>query len=171
MIEHTTDKARKATQSPRETGEAALNDAGNAVAQATDGPRDTLADKAASVRQSVSDTAAGLRQSVGQTAEAARQSVAQGGDRVAESLRGVAEGQAEGTMQRRVLDTVAGSVEGVSDTIRSASLNQVMHDTEAFARRNPLLFLAGAALAGFAIARLAAPRGGARHYDRYEPRS
>ena len=43
--------------------------------------------------------------------------------------------------------------------MRDGNVSQILSDAEAFARRNPLLFIAGAALAGFAIARMTQSRG------------
>lgn len=58
-----------------------------------------------------------------------------------------------GSFQEQAADQVAGHLTDVAELIKSTDFNQVAGKTAQFARENPLLFLGGAALAGFAAAR------------------
>lgn len=57
---------------------------------------------------------------------------------------------------------IADTLDGVADSLRQRDLGDWRADIESFARRNPLLFYAGAALTGFALSRAfrATARGG-----------
>ena len=48
---------------------------------------------------------------------------------------------------------VASQVEGVSDTIRTGNLNDLVRNAQSFARRQPTAFLGIAVLAGFGVVR------------------
>jgi hypothetical protein len=55
---------------------------------------------------------------------------------------------------------LAGTVGNLATRLREGSIDDLVEDTRAFARRNPSLFIAGGLLAGFALARFvkASPR-------------
>jgi hypothetical protein len=55
---------------------------------------------------------------------------------------------------------LAGTVGNLATRLREGSIDDLVDDTRAFARRNPSLFIAGGMLAGFALARFvkASPR-------------
>lgn len=55
---------------------------------------------------------------------------------------------------------LAGTVGNLATRLREGSIDDLVEDTRAFARRNPALFVAGGLLAGFALARFvkASPR-------------
>lgn len=148
MSETTKQKAREAAEALRETGESALIDARGAAART-----------AQSVRESATDAARTVKETVGETAEHMRKSAADQGEKAASALRDRADGMDADSVQRRVLDSVASGMDSLSSRVRDGNINQLFSDAEAFARRNPLLFIAGAALAGFAIARMTQSRG------------
>lgn len=137
MSETTREKAREAAHAIRETGESALKDA----------------------RGAASSGAEHLKEAAGEAADKARKSAADRGDRAASALHDRAEAMDPDSVQRRLLESVAGGMESLSTRVREGSLAQVVADAENFARRNPMLFIAGAALAGFAIARMTQSRG------------
>lgn len=137
MSDLTKQKAREAAAAIRETGKAALSDARDAAQETAKTVRDTAGEAADSVRRSTADT----------------------GEKVASAIRDRAEQQDDDSVQRRLLESVAGGMDSLSHRVREGSLSQLVADAEGFARRNPLLFVAGAALAGFAIARMTQVRG------------
>ncbi len=57
------------------------------------------------------------------------------------------------SIQARAAHQVADQVQQLSERLRSTDLNSVTRDVSAFARKNPALFIGGAALLGFAATR------------------
>lgn len=55
--------------------------------------------------------------------------------------------------QVQAVHRVADSIEEAALRLRGADINELTQRTTEFARRNPVLFLGGAAIAGFALAR------------------
>ena len=87
-------------------------------------------------------------------AESAKEGLVDQGERLAQSLRGALEG-GDGSIQAKLMAAAADSVEDLAGSLRGRSLDQLLGDAGAFARRNPGAFVAAAALAGFAVARFA----------------
>ena len=83
----------------------------------------------------------------------ARDALSESGDRLAETLRRAAEQPVAGSVQSRVLSAVAGGVSSAANTLRDRSVSEMIADVRALAQRNPGAFAAGAAVAGFALAR------------------
>lgn len=130
------DTARRATEELKETGKEALQGAKSVMNSA------------------MSELKAGASAK----AEEMRGTIAEEGERMASSLRDAAQ-QGSGGVQARVLETMASGVSAVSNTIREQDVQSLMSDVTSFARRNPALFVAGAAVAGLVLARLAAQAG------------
>ncbi len=61
----------------------------------------------------------------------------------------------DNSTSRRAVGWVADSLNRPSQAIRNRDTSQLMNDISGFAKRNPALFLGGAALVGFAISRFA----------------
>ncbi|MEQ6204883.1 hypothetical protein ABMC88_17725 [Sulfitobacter sp. HNIBRBA2951] len=57
------------------------------------------------------------------------------------------------SLQARAAQQVADQVEGIAQQLRTADLGSVAHEVSSFARKNPALFIGGAALLGFAATR------------------
>lgn len=72
---------------------------------------------------------------------------------VSEAFRRAARDLQAGSPQERTFGYLADNLATVSDTVRDKDLGEMLEDVTAFARRNPLAFLGGAALLGFAITR------------------
>ena len=144
MSETTRKKAHEAAEAIRETGQSAAQD---------------VRDAAGAAAQAARETARSARDAAGEAVDHARHSAADQGERVAAAMRSHADEMEADSVKRRVLDSVAGGVDTLSDRVRDGNLGQMLNDAENFARRNPLLFIAGAALAGFAIARMTQSRG------------
>lgn len=72
---------------------------------------------------------------------------------VAMALRRASEELRGGSAQERTLGTIASGLADVSDQIRDKDLGEIVQMVNKVARDNPLLFLGGAALLGFAASR------------------
>ena len=71
------------------------------------------------------------------------------------SLRRAADELRGGSPQERTFGQMADALADVSDNVRGKDFGEMAGDMSDFARRNPLAFLGGAALLGFAGTRLA----------------
>lgn len=78
---------------------------------------------------------------------------------VAMALRRASEELRGGSAQERTLGTIAGSLADASDSIRDKDLGEIVQMCSRVARENPMLFLGGAALLGFAVSRYAKASG------------
>ncbi len=103
----------------------------------------------------VASVAGSLRETAAERTEAARDELAEQGQKFAASLRAAAADHGTDSLQGRVLGAVAGTVDDLSDGLRGQSIGALVTEAQSFARRNPGVFVAGAALAGFALARFA----------------
>jgi hypothetical protein len=95
-----------------------------------------------------------LRDGAAERIEAGRDALSDSGDRLAETLRKAATDPKAGSMQTKVLGAAADGLETVAEDLRNRSLSQMSADVQAYAQRNPMVFAAGAAVAGFMLARL-----------------
>ncbi len=115
-----------------------------------------IADKAKTAAgktaQKVADTAASQ-------AEAAKSAAADEVSGVASALRKAAEDMRKGSPQERTFGQIAEGIADVSDAMREKDLSTMVQDVSAFARKNPMVFLGGAALIGFAATRFAKASG------------
>ncbi|WP_208347026.1 hypothetical protein [Pseudaestuariivita rosea] len=69
------------------------------------------------------------------------------------------------SLQAKAAEQVANGLEQAASQIRSADLNDIVDNVSDFARRNPLVFLGGAALLGFAATRFLKARAPEPDYD------
>ena len=76
-------------------------------------------------------------------------------DNISSALRSAAEKSREGSPQERTFGQAAEALADFSDTVRNKDLGQLLSEVNTFARRNPMAFLGGAALLGFAATRFA----------------
>lgn len=74
---------------------------------------------------------------------------------VAQALRRAAEELRGGSAQERTLGQVANSLADASDALRDKDLGEIVQSVSKVARDNPVLFLGGAILLGFAASRYA----------------
>lgn len=81
---------------------------------------------------------------------------------VATALRRASEDLRRGSTPERTLGKIASSLADASDSIRDKSLGEILQVASRIARENPVLFLGGAALLGFAVSRYANASG---HHD------
>lgn len=92
-------------------------------------------------------------------ADDAKSGVADEVEGVASALRRASEELRGGSAQERTLGTIAGSLAEASDAIRDKDLGEIVQMASRVARENPVLFLGGAALLGFALSRYAKASG------------
>jgi len=113
-------------------------------------------------------------QAAGQAQERAKSQISMGKDRVAESMESVASalrsssGQMQGNEAGFVgdyMNRAADKVSEISQHLRQNDVNELMRETEDFARREPTIFLAGAFALGMIAARFLKSSGNAMQYD------
>ena len=92
-------------------------------------------------------------------AEGAKSDVADEFRDVASALRRASEELRGGSAQERTFGMIAGSLADASDYIRDKDFGDALKSASRVARDNPLLFLGGAALLGFAASRYAKASG------------
>jgi len=87
--------------------------------------------------------------------EEQRQQVAQKVSGIAEALRSAANSleQSQNRALAGYVDQAADQVESISRTVRERRWNEIVADTEDFARRQPTLFVVGAVATGFLVGR------------------
>lgn len=126
-------------------------------------PDQSVADKA---KQSAGTVAEQAKETVDRSVESAtrtaasqagevKSSVADEVSGVASALRTAAEEMRSGSPQERTFGQIAEGLADASDALRDKDLSTMVEDVTKFARKNPLVFLGGAALIGFAATRFA----------------
>ena len=133
--------------------EATAEAARDTVSSAAEATKNAAKNMAAQVSSHASDAASSVRDAAAEQMDNARDALGDSGDRLAETLRRAAGEPAEGSVQARVLSAVAGGVSSVADSLHSRSVSDIAADIRDLARRNPAAFAAGAAVAGFILAR------------------
>ncbi len=126
--------------------EAAANDTANHAKSVVD-------DVTAQAKSVANDAKETIRSEVTTRVDAAKGAAAQEVGNVASALRKAAQESRTGSAQERTFGQIADSLADASDAISNKDLGTAISDVGNFARRNPLTFLAGAALAGFAVSR------------------
>ncbi|MDC0737852.1 hypothetical protein N6L24_06155 [Cognatishimia sp. SS12] len=102
-----------------------------------------LGDKA---KSAISDT-------VREKTDAAQHQAAAEVQTTADAAHAAADTFDPGSIQAQAAHMVAGHLEDAARRVRTLDIEQTVTDVSGFARRNPLLFLGAAALAGFAATR------------------
>jgi hypothetical protein len=153
------DKANATMDAAQQTAAAARDTAGAAAETAGSKLHEIGADLSARA----SDTAGQLRDAAASRIEGARGAIADAGDRLADTLRRAADNPGAPELQSRALTAMSDGASAVAGTLRERSFSEMASDVKALAQRNPAAFAAGAAVVGFALARmLRAHNGGAR---------
>lgn len=112
-------------------------------------------DLGTSARETAQDAAGAVREEAARRADSAKSGVADEVSDVASALRKAADNMRDGSPQERTFGQIAGGLADVSDSIRGKDLGEMASELSSFAKRNPMLFLGGIALAGFAATRFA----------------
>lgn len=124
---------------------------------------ETAARKAKSAVEEAKDTAASVATDAKERvkhealsrAEAVQDTAAGEVGNVARALRKAASEARSGSPQERSFGQMADVLADASEAIGQKDLGTIANDIGDFARRNPLLFIGGAALAGLAVSRFA----------------
>ncbi len=106
-----------------------------------------------------------------QSFDSTRQQAASGLDAVADAADAAAENLEEYDQQglSRYVTEIADSVASLANSLRHKSVDELVHDVEAIARKNPTLFIAGSLAIGLGIGRFArASAKGQNISERYE---
>ena len=136
-----------------------MTKASKTVQEATE----TVKDQAESIGKDAKEAAKNLAETAKAEAQArvdaARDRAAAEVNDVAGALRRAAGDSRDGSLQSRAFGDIADRLDEASDSLAQTSLDDVIRAASDFARRNPATFLAGAALAGFAMGRFARASG------------
>lgn len=116
----------------------------------------TMVGKLRAVGAEAGTRAEHLRDAAADRIEGAKDALSETGDRLAETLRKAADAGAARAeaAQTKVMTAVADGATAVADTFRDRKLGDLVGDVHDLARRHPAKFAVGAAIAGFALARL-----------------
>ncbi|MBM7070080.1 hypothetical protein [Actibacterium sp. 188UL27-1] len=115
----------------------------------------TASDVTEQAKSAARDVAQNAASAAKDQAETAKSSVADEMSGVASALRTAAEEMRSGSPQERTFGQIAEGLADASEAMRDRDLSEMVQDVSAFARKNPLVFLGGAALIGFAATRFA----------------
>lgn len=127
--------------------------------------QDTQAEVADTLRDTVHETTQKVTTELSGAAEKTRAGAAREIKEVADALHTAAEELDDGSPQRRMFDMVAKNLEEFSEGIHHKNMGEMLGGINDLARRNPLLFLGGAALLGFAATRLASASASHDHHS------
>ncbi|WP_316016109.1 hypothetical protein [Roseobacter sp. HKCCA0434] len=147
-----TDEARRAGEQTREEMKAAARDLES------------------SARAAAQDARHKAETEVRARADGMKEAAASEVSNMANALRTAADELRSGSPQERTFAQIADGLADASDSIRGKDMGEIAGDLSRYARRNPLVFLGGAALIGFAATRFA--NASARRpydHDDYEP--
>lgn len=132
-----------------------MNNPDPKTGSSTQNTKAASAEAADTLRETVHEAAGKVSSEVTGAADKVRGGAAQEIRQFADALQSAARELDEGSSQRRVFDGLASNVDHVAKAISDRNLGEMLNDLNDLARRNPMLFLGGAALAGFTATRLA----------------
>jgi hypothetical protein len=122
----------------------------------------TMREARAAAGDAANELASGARSAVAEAGEVAAGKSAEMKDAAAGEIARTAKGleaaaaELEGSpLQQDLLHEAAEGLKQISQAIEGKSIGTIVEDLSEFGRRNPLAYLGGAALAGFALARFA----------------
>jgi hypothetical protein len=121
----------------------------------TDTARETAESLADEAREATKSARDAITEDISQRTEAGKAGVADEISGMSHALRKAADDLREGSPQERTFGHMASALADLSDSVRDKDIGELVDDVSGFARRNPVGFLAGAALLGFAGTRLA----------------
>lgn len=127
-------------------------------------------DAAEKVKSAAKEAAQTVKEEAHAQAVGAKDNVAGEVKSIASALRTASNDMRDGSPQERAMGQIAETLADVSDSIRDQDLGEMATTAISFARRNPLVFLGGAALLGFTAARFV-KSSGEHSRDTYEDRT
>ncbi|SFJ70117.1 hypothetical protein [Jannaschia pohangensis] len=121
-------------------------------------PADIAADKVTKLRDKAAQQASHLadeaRHAADEKVEDLKGQATSRIEETAENIRNAGHEFGHDSYQAQAADYLASNLTQAAEMIRDKDLGSVVEDLSTFARRNPALFLGGAALLGFAAARM-----------------
>lgn len=133
----------------------------------TDNTVDKAKDAVTDMANDARDTAAG---SARDHAETARSQAIDEMDDAADAAEAARDEFEPNSLQAAALEQIGAQINAVASQLRDKPVDAMVDDVAVFARKNPLLFLGGAALAGFAAARfLKSGEGSSRTVEHDDP--
>ncbi|PYE83718.1 hypothetical protein [Pseudoroseicyclus aestuarii] len=136
--------------------------------QAADDARHGAAEMADAARERVGEMASEARQKAWDYGRDTKNDVASETSKVAEALRKAADDLHAGSPQEKLIARAADGIADGAEALREMELDEIAHEVNDFARRNPIGFLGGAALLGFAAARFVKSSARRADYDRHD---
>ncbi len=137
----------------RQTFDNANKTMGDTAHETTDHAKSVVDDVTAQAKSVAHDAKETIMGEVASRADDAKGVAATEVSNLASALRKAAQESRDGSPQERTFGQIADTLADASDAIMNKDLGTVVADAGDFARRHPLTFLAGAALAGFAVSR------------------
>lgn len=128
-------------------------DARNEANKVADSARSAAAEVSEAAKAKGREAGNALAEEARRRGEEAKAATAAEINTVSDAFRRAARDLQDGSPQERTFGYLADNLATVSDTVRDKDLGEMLDDVSSFARRNPLAFLGGAALLGFAITR------------------
>lgn len=122
----------------------------------------TAADAADKIKSTAKGAAGTVASEAAGYADQAKESAAGEVKNVAAALRTAADEMRSGSPQERTFSQIADGLADASDAVRDKDLGEMVGSLNEFAKRNPAVFLGGAALIGFAATRFAKASGASR---------
>ena len=116
---------------------------------------ETVEETKSGIANAATDAVETAKRKGAQRAEFAKSSVADEVGGIGSALRTAADEMRSGSPQERTMGQIAEGFADASDAIRGKDLGELVEQATSFARRNPMVFLGGAALLGFAATRFA----------------
>ena len=117
--------------------------------------KETAARAGASAKQAAQDAAQTAKQEAVSRAGAAKDGVADEMHTTATALRRAAEDVRDGSPHGAAFSYLADGLADMADSVKGQDVSDMIGGVSNFARRNPIAFLGGAALLGFAATRFA----------------
>ena len=114
---------------------------------------ETLRDDARDALNSASDMGASLRDETAAKIRQGADAAADQGQKIAENVRDFANRQSE--TGARIIDQVTASVADMAEQVSAGALGDLIADGKSAVQRNPMAFLIGAVILGFAAGRIA----------------
>ncbi len=111
--------------------------------------------RAAEMQETLRATVSDATAAAGEKTEAAKDQAADEISRTARGLGAAADELDDAPFQQELLREAADGLKQLAQTVQGKSIGELVGDLEDFGRQNPLGYLGGAALAGFALARFA----------------
>lgn len=120
-------------------------------------------DAADAVRAKAAETTQAAKAEATRRAEGAKSTFADEISGVASAFRSASGEFGDSSFQKKTFDQIASGLNEASDALRRKDFGEIVSDVNAFARRNPMAFLGGAVLLGFAASRFAKASAEAEH--------